>query len=77
MAQAFALVTQGTELEGASLEMVVVQARNTCRRCGRMTESDDLLLACPQCGGLDIELAGGDELMLESIELAATPVGTA
>jgi len=74
MAQAFTMVTQGTELEGATLDMVVVPARNTCHACGRVTEAADMLMACPHCGGLDLAFAGGDELMLESIELAPSPV---
>lgn len=77
MEQAFTMVTQGTELEGASLDMVLVQTRTTCRACGRTSEADDVLLACPTCGGLDVTFAGGDELMLESIELAPTPVASA
>lgn len=53
------MVSQGTELEGASLDMVLVATRNTCRTCGRTTDAEDVLLACPDCGGLDIDFAGG------------------
>jgi len=28
-------------------------------------------LACQACGGVDVELVGGDELLLESIEYRA------
>ena len=31
-------------------------------------EGDEMPLACPSCGSVDIELVGGDELLLESIE---------
>lgn len=71
MDQAFALVTQGTELEGADLDLVLIQAKNSCRSCGQETLADEALPACPACGGVDVELAGGDELLLESIQLAA------
>jgi Zn finger protein HypA/HybF involved in hydrogenase expression len=27
---------------------------------------------CPQCGGTDLEMVAGDEIMLESISVAAT-----
>ncbi len=70
MEQAFAMVAQGTDLEGAALEMVVVPAISTCRACGTRIQAPDLVMACTDCGGLDLALSGGDELMLESIELA-------
>ncbi|CAN5431470.1 hypothetical protein BH20CHL6_BH20CHL6_18080 [soil metagenome] len=70
MEQAFAMVAQGTDLEGAALEMVEVPARSTCRACGETSQASDFVLACSRCGGLDLALSGGDELMLESIELA-------
>jgi hydrogenase nickel incorporation protein HypA/HybF len=30
----------------------------------------DPMAACVQCGGTDLDLSGGDELVLESLELA-------
>jgi hydrogenase nickel incorporation protein HypA/HybF len=70
MEQAFTLVAQGTDLEDATLEVVVVPAISTCRSCDARIEAPDLLMACTECGGLDLALSGGDELVLESIELA-------
>ncbi|MBA2488258.1 MAG: hydrogenase maturation nickel metallochaperone HypA [Chloroflexi bacterium] len=70
MAQAFELLTEGTELEGADLDLVVVPAQATCGSCGRTTPSDGPQQACPGCGALDPRLSGGDDLLLESIRLA-------
>jgi hypothetical protein len=40
------------------------------------TESHELLPACPSCGGLSIHLAGGNELVLESIRLGTAALDT-
>ena len=36
--------------------------------CGAAWDGDEIPLACPTCGAVEVELVGGDELMLESIE---------
>jgi hydrogenase nickel incorporation protein HypA/HybF len=43
-----------------------VQVR--CHGCGTTHEAAELIAVCPGCGGVDLELTGGDELVLESIE---------
>ena len=77
MDQAFELVAAGTEAEGAELDMVVLPVRMSCRACGGESEGDELLITCPACGAAELDLAGGDELLLESIELAPTEDGPA
>jgi hydrogenase nickel incorporation protein HypA/HybF len=67
--QAFVLVSDGTVADGAHLDLVVDPVRSTCRRCDRAMASDGLLAVCPACGGTDLAIDGGDELVLESIEL--------
>jgi hydrogenase nickel incorporation protein HypA/HybF len=42
-----------------------------CRPCGAETVAADMVSACGTCGATDLDLVGGDELMLESIEIAA------
>ena len=66
--QSFAVAAAGGTVEGAQAELVVIAARATCAACGHTCETGEPLLACPACGGLDVELSGGDELILESIE---------
>jgi hydrogenase nickel incorporation protein HypA/HybF len=72
--QAFALVSAGTVADGAAVDLVVVPARVRCLDCGQEAETTDHLAACPACGGLDLEVDGGDELLLEAIELEAKDV---
>ncbi len=68
--QAFSLMAEGTVADGADVDLVVVPVRATCSACGHVTESQDQVLACEQCGATDLERHGGDELILESLVLA-------
>lgn len=68
--QAFEMAATGTVAADAAVELVVVPVHATCRECGHETESDDPLPVCAECGSTDVELTGGDELILESIRIA-------
>jgi hydrogenase nickel incorporation protein HypA/HybF len=69
LAFAFELLSQGTPAEGAELEIEQVPAAVRCRRCGGEGALVELPAACGACGGLDVELRGGDELLVEWLEL--------
>ena len=66
--QSFAMAAMGTVAEGAAADLVLLPVRATCGVCGNEWEGDDLPVTCPACGETNVELTGGDELMLESIE---------
>jgi hydrogenase nickel incorporation protein HypA/HybF len=74
--QAFQHAATGTEAENATLDLVIDPARALCRDCAAQIESSELIAVCPKCGGVDVELTAGEELMLESIEYEGTQ-GTA
>src|SRR5919202_68623 len=67
--QGFALVSEGSVAEGAELEMVVVPVTVTCRTCGEHHHDDDMTFVCLACGSNEVDVEGGEELMLESLEL--------
>jgi hydrogenase nickel incorporation protein HypA/HybF len=67
--QAFGLAADGTVAEGAAVDLVVTPVTVTCREFGHRTESVDLLATCASCGADDVEVSGGGELVLESIEV--------
>lgn len=69
--QAFAMVADGTVADGAAVDLVVTPAVADCHTCGQRMEAADPLAACAGCGAVGMELSGGDELVLESIELGA------
>jgi hydrogenase nickel incorporation protein HypA/HybF len=66
---AFELVAQGTVLEGAELRMETVPATGLCRTCGEETFLPDFPLCCRHCGGFDVEVTRGEELLVDSLEL--------
>jgi hydrogenase nickel incorporation protein HypA/HybF len=66
---AFQLVAEGTAAEAAELEIEDVPIRIRCGACAAESRVDDFPLACPRCGSLDAELVGGDELLIEALEL--------
>jgi hydrogenase nickel incorporation protein HypA/HybF len=79
MEQVFLLVAQGTPAAGAVVEVTPVAARLECRECGARADTFDLLAVCPQCGSGTVDVTGGDDLVLESIDYAApaAPAGPA
>jgi hydrogenase nickel incorporation protein HypA/HybF len=74
--QAFEMVSAGTLAEGAEVELFVVPVTIRCRGCGHSAETDDPFAACPACGGTDLDMEGGDELILEWIRLAPSAEAT-
>jgi hydrogenase nickel incorporation protein HypA/HybF len=73
---AFELVAHGTPVEGAELVQEVVPATGRCRTCGAEGEQRGFPLRCARCGGLDVEVTGGEELLVDSLELEETELAT-
>ena len=65
----FGLLAEGTPVEGAELEMEQIPAEGRCRRCGVESRLGAFPLQCEECGGFDLEILKGEELMVESLEL--------
>jgi hydrogenase nickel incorporation protein HypA/HybF len=74
LAFAFELVAQGTNVEGARLELEHVPVRVRCRTCAAEGEQREFPLGCASCGCLDVDVVAGDELLVECVELAEEPV---
>jgi hydrogenase nickel incorporation protein HypA/HybF len=66
---AFELTIHGSSLEGAELRIESVPANGRCLDCGASSELDAFPFACAECGSVDLELMGGEELLVESIEV--------
>jgi hydrogenase nickel incorporation protein HypA/HybF len=66
---AFTLITPGTALDGAELEIEHVPARGRCRACGAQSTLADFPLRCARCGGLDLQVTAGEELLVAALEL--------
>jgi hydrogenase nickel incorporation protein HypA/HybF len=69
--QSFAVAAMGTIAEDAAASLVLLPVRACCGACATAWDGDDIPVACPACGSVEVELTGGDELVLESIEYVA------
>jgi hydrogenase nickel incorporation protein HypA/HybF len=62
-------LAKGTIMENAELTFKKVPTSGRCRDCDKEFEIVDQSWTCPSCGGSSIQLVGGNELSVESIEV--------
>jgi len=65
----FELATEGTAADGARLDLDVQPGSARCRSCGDEFVLPDLILLCP-CGSADVEVLGGRQLRILSMEVS-------
>jgi hydrogenase nickel incorporation protein HypA/HybF len=65
----FELAAAGTPVAGARLEIEHVPAAGLCRACGHESALEAFPFACAACGGLEVALTRGEELLVDSLEL--------
>jgi hydrogenase nickel incorporation protein HypA/HybF len=65
----FRCLSAGTPLEAAFLEIEKVPFTVACRHCGATNRTDPVMNYCPACGNRDVEVLGGCELDIISIEV--------
>jgi hydrogenase nickel incorporation protein HypA/HybF len=66
---AFPLAAKGSRLEAAELVIHDLPIRVQCRMCGKESNPDFPRCVCAVCGAEDIELLGGREFNIESMEI--------
>lgn len=66
---AFPIVSAGTLAHRARLDVRHRPLRWRCRDCGTEAESDAAQARCPACRGEDVQLLGGDQIILERVEV--------
>ncbi len=66
---AWEVLTAGTALEGAELDIDHVPATIRCGACGQESELAAPVMLCPACGSADVAVLTGDELLVVSLEL--------
>jgi hydrogenase nickel incorporation protein HypA/HybF len=65
----FDLVTEGTSLAGARLEITETAARCRCGDCGAEFEPGAPFLLCA-CGSGDVVVLSGEDLRISSVQVA-------
>lgn len=66
--QSFTVAAMGTVAENAVAELVLLPVGARCGACGASWDDEAAPVACPTCGGPNVQITSGDELLLESIE---------
>jgi hydrogenase nickel incorporation protein HypA/HybF len=65
----FQVITEGTALEGARLDMEIISLRALCRKCGNEFEVKDYVFVCPACAGTWVESISGQDLSIVEMEV--------
>lgn len=66
---AFDALKRGTPLKGAELVLCEAPARLSCLDCGTEYEPQSFPWTCPACASARFLVAGGEEILLESLEM--------
>ncbi len=62
-------IAKGTICEGAELHFERVPARLSCLDCGREYLLTQEMTPCPGCGSFRVQISGGDESRIESMDV--------
>ncbi len=65
----FGFMAKDTIANGATLEFNITKAQLRCRDCDIIFPRDKLNFNCPECGKKAVEIVGGRELYIESMEI--------
>jgi hydrogenase nickel incorporation protein HypA/HybF len=65
----FEVSTKGTPLENAKIEIEHIPAVGTCTECGQENQMQEPWLICTNCGGILKDVQGGEELLVEYVEI--------
>lgn len=53
----------------AAIRITVEPVGARCKACGKAFAPEDYVFVCPECEGMDVEVTGGQELCLETLEI--------
>ncbi len=67
--RAFEVVCEGTPMQGAQLEIEVVDPACVCEQCGAEFNPECFSLRCASCGSRRVVLCRGEEMEVEGIEV--------
>ena len=66
---AFPIASKDTPLEGAVLKIEEVPLILKCNDCKRETQTDELIMVCPECNSVSVEIVQGKEFLIKSMEV--------
>jgi len=66
----FNTLIEGTNLQGAVLEMERVPFMVKCNTCGNASGNESGILLCSSCSGNDVTMISGNELQITAMEIS-------
>ncbi len=66
---AFDAVTRGTLADQARLEIIEVPGEAWCMQCCKTVQVKQRFDACPDCGGYQLQVTGGEEMRIKELEV--------
>ncbi len=66
---AYPIAAAGTLAEHASLVVESVPVRVRCRSCGAETDAQPNRIVCGACGDWQVDVTGGEEMLLRRVEI--------
>lgn len=66
---AFDTFKEKTIADSAQIEIEVEKLSVQCRQCNKKSALEEMILKCPACNSLEVEIAEGEDMLLESLEL--------
>ncbi len=65
----FEVVCRGTLAEGARLNIIQIPGRAWCLPCAKSIALSHRYDPCPDCGGHQLQVTGGDEMRIKELEV--------
>ena len=65
----FDAVTRGTLADDARLDITAAPGEAWCMHCGYVVHIASRVDPCPDCGGHQLQVTGGNEMLLKSLEV--------
>lgn len=65
----FDVVVKDTVADGAALEIIKLPGRAWCMACSHEVTVNQRFDPCPDCGGYQLQVTGGDELRIKEMEV--------
>ncbi|HBO94384.1 MAG TPA: hydrogenase maturation nickel metallochaperone HypA, partial [Gammaproteobacteria bacterium] len=65
----FDAVSRNSVLEGAALDIVQPVGQAWCMQCAKTLPLRERYQPCPECGGYQLQVTGGDEMRIKELEV--------
>lgn len=65
----FEVISRDTMADGARLEIVELPGLAWCMQCQKTVPTHRRFDPCPECGGFQLQVTGGDEMRIKELEV--------